>query len=335
MTTIVDVAREAGVSTTTVSHVINATRYVHPDTEKAVRQAIDKLGYIPNTLARALTGAKQHIIGVMIPALNNQYFHQTLHWIDASCRQHKMMTIYADHQENADYELQIVQSLHQRRVDGILLAPSADCGKTLDYIRKHKIPTVLLDRFPAGDFDTVGTENYHAVMQMVEHLFDHGHERIAYIQGHPHISTTEMRISGFIAAFEKRGIDKKNATIIAGNSDLETTYQALTTLLSDAGTNAKPTAIFTGNNVMTMGALKALRDANLSIPDDMALVGFDDFELADIFQPPLTLIAQPLQAIGEQAVAHLLKRIETPNAPPQHLQIPPQLKIRASCGCRT
>lgn len=331
MTTIIDVARQANVSTTTVSHVINGTRPVHPDTQKAVLEAIETLGYIPNTLARALTGAKQQIIGVMIPALNNQYFHQTLRWIDRACRQHQMMTIYADHQEDARHELQIVQSLHQRRVDGILLAPSANSGETVDYIRKHQIPTVLLDRFPVDDFDGVGTENRLAVMQMVAHLFALGHRRIAFIKGCAHISTTEERLDGFTAAYKKHDIPLADAQIIAGDSSVETTYQAVSKRITTAST-ARPTAIFTGNNVMTVGALKALREANLHIPDEMALVGFDDFELADVFAPPLTLIAQPLQQIGEQAVKILLNRIENPDGERQIVKIPPTLAIRQSCG---
>lgn len=331
MTTIVDVARKANVSTTTVSHVINGTRYVHPDTEKAVRQAIETLGYIPNTLARALTGAKQQLIGVVISALNNRHFHQILPWIDQSCRRHNMMTIYADHQEDANHELHIVQSLHQRRVDGILLAPSANSEKTLDYLKKHKIPTILLDRFPAVDFDGVGVENQTAVEQMTEHLFGLGHSRIAFIQGRPHISTTEERLAGFTNAYRKHDKPLTDAHILIGNADRQTTYQAVSELFASP-TAATPTAVFAANNVMTVGALKALNDARISIPDDVALVGFDDFELADVFQPPLTLIAQPLQSIGEQAVERLLKRIENPQAKVQQLRIAPILQIRQSCG---
>lgn len=332
MTTIVDVARKAKVSTTTVSHVINGTRPVHPNTEKAVRQAIESLGYIPNTLARALTGAKQQIIGVTISAFNNRHFHQTLPWIDKTCRQHQMMTIYADHQEDAEHELQIVQSMHRHRVDGILLAPSTHSERTLDYIRKHNIPTVLLDRFPADDFDGIGTENRFAVRQMTEHLFAHGHQHIAYVKGRPQISTTEERLAGFIDAYNERGESVSEQQIIAGNSCADSTYQAISDLFNAPNTN-KPTAIFTGNNVMTVGALKALRDAKLTIPDDVALVGFDDFEWADMFEPSLSLIAQPLQHIGEQAVARLLNRIDNPDHAREVIQVPATMQLRRSCGC--
>lgn len=333
MTTIIDVAKKANVSTTTVSHVINGTRPVHPKTEKAVREAIEALGYIPNALARALTGAKQQIIGVMISALNNHYFHQTLHWIDKTCHKHQLMTIYADHQDSPEHELHLVQSLHQRRVDGILLAPSGHSKKTLSYLKKHRIPTVLLDRFSGDAFDGVGTENQLATQQLVEHLFSHGYQRIAYLKGRPHVSTTKERLNGFMQAHQQRGVIVDNNLILAGHASRDIAYQQVSQLLIDCKT-ALPEAIFAGNNLMTIGALKALREHHIRIPDEIALVGFDDFDWAALFEPRLTLIAQPIQAIGEQAVALLLNRIENPDSKCQIEQIAPQLKIRQSCGCR-
>lgn len=330
MATIVDVARAAKVSTSTVSHVINGTRHVHPKTAKAVQDAIDALGYIPNSLARALAGASYQTIGVAISALNNHYFHETLHWLDKECTEHGVMMIYADHHDEADRELHVIQALHQRRVDGILLASAGTSEATLDYLKKHRIPTVLIDRLSTQEFDQVGVENTQATQAMTEHLIEHGHRNIAYLVGKPHISTTDERLAGFYAAHKKHGLKVNANYLICGESNSVVARQVTEQLLS---MNPRPSVIFSSNNLMTIGVMQALRAAHVKVPEEMALAGFDDFDWADLFEPRLSLIAQPIEQIGVKAVQLLLERIKYPDAPYQTIQFAPDIKIRHSCGC--
>lgn len=330
MATIVDVARAANVSTTTVSHVINRTRHVHPETAQAVNDAIEALGYIPNSLARALAGASYRTIGIAISALNNHYFHETLHWLDKECTDNDVMMIYADHHDEAERELHVVQALHQRRVDGILLASAGASEEALAYLKKHRIPTVLIDRLSTQEFDQVGVENTKSTEELTEHLLAHGHTRIAYLVGKPYISTTAERLQGFYAAYEKRGLTVDSSLLFYGESDTQVGRTVTEQILA---MNPRPTAILSSNNLMTIGVMQAIRAANISVPEDMALAGFDDFDWADLFEPRLSLIAQPIEKIGVKAVQLLLERIKNPDAPYQTIQIAPEIKIRHSCGC--
>lgn len=330
MATIIDVAKAAKVSTSTVSHVINGTRHVHPKTAKAVRDAIDALNYTPNNIARALAGAASKTIGVAISALNNHYFHETLHALDKECTQHDIMMLYADHHDEADRELKVIQALHQRRVDGVLLASAGMSQASLDYLKKYRIPTVLIDRLTTQGFDQVGVENTKAMQTMTTHLLDHGHQRIVYLIGKPHISTTAERLAGFKAAYAERGMTPEPGLLICGESDTNTAQDITKQVLE---MNPRPTAILSSNNLMTIGVMQALRAANIRVPEDMVLAGFDDFDWADLFEPRLSLISQPIEKIGVTAVQLLLRRIANPTATYQTIQIEPQIKIRHSCGC--
>ena len=332
MATIVDVARAAKVSTSTVSHVINGTRHVHPDTAQAVHDAIDALGYIPNSIARALAGVSYQTIGVAISALHNNYFQQTLHAIDKECTQHSVMMIYADHHDEAKRELQVIQALHERRVDGIILASAANNQLTLDYLKKHKIPTVLVDRLSTDAFDQVGTENKQAMCNLTQHLIEHGHKNIAYLAGKDHLSTSAERLAGFHEAFAIKGLSHNRELMFHGKSDTEVARLVTEQILA---THPRPTAILSSNNLMTIGVMQTLRAHNINVPEQMALAGFDDFDWADLFEPRLSLIAQPIEQIGVTAVRLLLKRIKNADIPYQTIQIAPEIKIRRSCGCES
>lgn len=328
-----DVAKKANVSPTTVSHVINGTRYVHPDTKKAVHEAIATLGYVPNSLARALAGGAQQTIGVAISALNNHHFQETLHLINEIGYQHGMMTIYSDHQNDPEYELKVVTYLHQRRVDGILMVSSDNSSDSLAYLKQHRIPTVLIDRFTGeAGFDQVGTENAVATESMVTHLLENGHKDIAFLKGIEVLSTTTERFEGFVNAFKKQGIEINQSLIMTANSETDTAKQATLRLLRQT---PRPTAIFSSNNAMTIGVLQALRQENIRIPDEIAVAGFDDFDWAELFTPPLSLIAQPIQEIAETAVKLLLRRIKEPQADYQICRLAPQLMLRESCRLAT
>jgi LacI family transcriptional regulator len=329
--TMEDVAKIAKVSTSTVSHVLNGTRKVSPATVRAVEMAVQELGYIPNTLARSLARSTTNTIGVAISALSNQYFSETVHAIETECAKHGIMMLFVDTHDDPEQELRVIKALHHRRVDGILLAPSmGQQPLALDYLQANDIPTVLVDRLVAKGFDQVGVENIKSSQALVAHLIEHGHRRIALIAGRPGFSTTDERIEGYQAALNAAGLPFDPALLVNGESNSEPARVATRQLLA---LESPPTAIMAANNLMTLGAMHALRDANIAVPGQMALVGFDDFDWADFFVPRLTLIAQPIKALGAYAVTLLLKRIESPEGKKQTVRMAPTLRIRNSCGC--
>nr|WP_218580412.1 LacI family DNA-binding transcriptional regulator [Pseudomonas sp. Q1] len=324
-----DVASRAGVSTSTVSHVLNGTRKVSPVTVQAVQRAIEELGYIPNTLARSLARSSTSTIGVAISALSNHYFSETVHAIETECAKHGYMMLFVDTHDDPEQELRVVTALHHRRVDGMVLAPS-NGSKALDYLRVNQIPTVLVDRMMSEQFDQVGVDNAQPTQALIAHLIAHGHRRIGFIAGREGFSTTDERVAGYRAALQAAGLPFDPQLLVNGGSNTQPARQATAQLL---GLAAPPTAIMAGNNLMTLGAMHALRDAHIAVPGQMALVGFDDFDWADFFVPRLTLIAQPVQALGARAVDLLLQRMARPDAPTQSVRLAPTLRLRHSCGC--
>lgn len=329
MVTMDDVASRAGVSTSTVSHVLNGTRKVSPATVQAVQRAIQALGYIPNTLARSLARSSTNTIGVAISALSNHYFSETVHAIETECAKHGYMMLFVDTHDDPEQELRVVTALHHRRVDGIVLAPS-NGSMALEYLQANEIPAVLVDRMMSEQFDQVGVENAQPTQALIEHLIAHGHRRIAFIAGRAGFSTTDERVAGYKAALQAAGLVFDAQLLVNGGSNTAPARQATAQLLRLA---APPTAIMAGNNLMTLGAMQALREAQIEVPGQMALVGFDDFDWADFFVPRLSLIAQPVQALGARAVDLLLQRMASPGSPPQSVRLAPTLQLRNSCGC--
>ncbi|MFD3928546.1 LacI family DNA-binding transcriptional regulator [Streptomyces sp. NPDC058614] len=352
MATMVDVAQRAGVSTATVSHVLNDTRPVRPATRQAVLEAMDALGYTPNTLARSLVTSRTRSIGLAVSAISNPYFTEILQGVEAGALEHGYGLLIADPHDDPVHERKVVQLLHERRVDGMIVAPSADPDELLGYLAKHEVPTVFLDRLvhPPGEtpaetpsddssgapqdtpfrFDQVCTENAEPMAQLVTHLAELGHKRIGLVAGLPGLSTTTERISGYRHGLANAGLPYDERLVAHGDSQSAAAERTTHALLSLA---APPSALVTGNNAMTIGALRALRERGLSVPDDLALCCFDDFAWADLFAPRLTAISQPSKEIGARAVQLLLERLASPGRPGRTVRLPSTLVHRTSCGC--
>ncbi|WP_037668592.1 LacI family DNA-binding transcriptional regulator [Streptomyces griseus] len=336
MPTMADVARCAGVSVATVSHVLNDTRPVLPHTRQAVLDAIDELGYTPNTLARSLVTSRTHSIGLAVSAISNPYFTEILQGVEAGALEHGYSLLIADPHDDPEHERKVVQLLHERRVDGMIIAPSADPRGLLAYLTRHDVPAVFLDRLiedPAdvtSRFDQVCAENAEPMTRLVAHLAERGHRRIALVAGLPGLSTTSERIAGYRQGLASAGLPFDERLLVHGDSATAGAERATANLLSLA---APPTALVTGNNAMTIGALRALRERGVSVPDDIALCCFDDFAWADLFAPRLTAIAQPSRDIGARAVQVLLDRLATPDRPTRTERLPCAFVHRTSCGC--
>lgn len=328
MSRIVDVARHAGVSVSTVSHVVNGTRFVSPETAQRVNEAIEVFGYLPNGLARALKRASTSSVGLAISAISNPYFSDIICAIEAECARLGLTVLLSDTQEDPERELAVVKTLHQRRVDGIVLAPSADPELSLAYLERVRLPCVLVDRMADGRFDQVGVDNAAAMRVLVDHVIAKGHYDIGYICGQPGLATTTERVDGFRAALAANGIalpadwlSSSNAT----SADATASARAMLMLAQ------RPSVLVTGNNMATIGTMRAIRELSLHVPGDVAVVGIDDFEWADCFEPRLTLMAQPCEEIGRQAASLLVQRIESPEGQRRAIRLEPTLQVRESC----
>ncbi|MDI2030146.1 LacI family DNA-binding transcriptional regulator [Saccharopolyspora sp. TS4A08] len=330
MATLADVARVAGVSSATVSYVLNGTRKVRPETERAVRAAVEEVGYIQNTLARSLATARTLSIGVAISSASNPYFTEILQGIEAEAVDRGYSLLVADPRDDPDHELRVVSHLHQRRIDGIVLAPSPDPSRTMRYLADHDVPTVLADRVIAGGYDQVSTDNTESTASLVDHLAALGHRRIGFVAGLAGLSTTDERLAGYREGLRRNDIDDDPELCREGSSESEAARRAASELL----TGSRPaTAIIAANNAMTIGAMRAVRDLSLSVPDDVALVAFDDFPWADLFAPRLTAIAQPSREVGAEALRLLLDRLDDPGRDPVEVRLESRFVHRDSCGC--
>ncbi|WP_328497050.1 LacI family transcriptional regulator [Streptomyces sp. NBC_00414] len=336
MATMADVARHAGVSVATVSHVLNDTRPVLPHTRQAVLDAVDALGYTPNGLARSLVTARTRSIGLAVSAISNPYFTEILQGVEAGALEHGYGLLIADPHDDPVHERKAVQLLHERRVDGMIVAPSAQPQELIGYLGRHDVPTVFLDRLVDGSpapgfaFDQVSAESAGSVTHLVTHLAELGHRRIGLVAGLPGLSTTSERITGYRHGLAYAGLPYDERLVIPGNSEAAGAERATGALLS---LPAPPTALVTANNAMTIGALRAVRARGLSVPGDLALCCFDDFSWADLFSPRLTAVSQPSKEIGTQAVRLLLERLDSPGRPARTVRLPSAFVHRTSCGC--
>ena len=330
MATIADVARRAGVATSTVSHVLNRTRFVSAATTRAVEDAVASLGYTPNVLARALARSTTNTVGLAISASRNPYFGDMVNAIEAECSARDMMVLLANTRDDPVEELRAVTELHRRRVDGILLAPSGGPeAPALTYLRDNAIPTVLVDRLPEAGFDGVGVENERSIAVLVNRLADAGHARIAFLGGQASFTTTLERADAAATALSRRGLGPDRDLVSIDHVAVATAREAVVRMLA---LPVPPTAFLGGNNLTTVGIVAALRRAGLQVPRDIAVAGFDDFEWGDVFEPGLTVMAQPCDEIGRRAAALLQRRIHDGAAALEVVRISPTLIRRGSCG---
>ncbi|ANN59863.1 LacI family transcriptional regulator [Mesorhizobium loti NZP2037] len=329
MPTMAEVARRAGVSVSTVSHVINRTRFVSPEKARLINDAIAAMGYQPNELARSLKVASTNSVGLAISAISNPYFTDIICAVEAECARLGLMVFLSDTQEDPDRELSVVRAFHQRRVDGVILAPSGAPQRAIDYLAEKKLPCVLIDRFADERFDQIGVENQSSMRALIDHVAAFGHKRIGYIAGQPGLATTRERVEAFRVSLVANGLECLPHYVSPENVDTASATAATHAILS---LPSPPTALVTGNNMTTIGAVRAIRERGLSIPGDLSLAGFDDFEWADCFEPRLTLVAQPCTEIGRQAAALLCARIASTDLEPQAVRLRAALQVRESCA---
>jgi LacI family transcriptional regulator len=302
---------------------------VSDGTRRKVLEAAELLGYADERLEGARSSGLT--VGVIVPSASSPYFGELIEGLSAEARRFDTALLLMTTEEDPALEQKAVQTLLARRVDGIIMTPTRDWGdRTKADLQHSGAPCVLVDRLEDSRFDAVGCEGTRAAEAIVRHLMGHGHTRIALIRGLSGLSTTRARETGYRNAFARRKIPVDPGYVVDGLSTVKGGRLATEALMAMP---QPPTAIFAANNNMTMGMLVALRRLDIRVPNDVAVVAFDDLEWSDILRPGITSIAQPFHAMGGQALQMLIDRVAHPDAPPRKLLLPASLEYRESCGC--
>ncbi len=328
--TILDVAREASVSYSTVSRVLNNIDVVKEETRERVLQAADCLGYVANRSARSLAGGVSGIIGLLVRDLGTSYIGEIVRGIDEEIAySHYDLMLYTTHQQRIK-ESTYVTMLTRGMADGLIMVLPRDPQAYLDSLHEYQFPYILVDHQGLGGTEAaVGTTNWQGAFEATEYLIQLGHHRIGFIMGTPTMGCSKDRLVGHRAALEKHRIAFDSALVYEGDFFQPAGYAGATALLN---LPEPPTAIFASNDVMAFGAMDAIRERGMHIPKDISLIGFDDIPQTAITHPPLTTVHQPLFEMGRMATKILVEYIANPNLPTRRVELPTKLVIRESCS---
>lgn len=308
MVTIRDVAKLAGVSTATVSHVLNDSRWVTPSTRRRVMDAVERLNYHPSGIARSLSTNITRSVGVLVADITNPFFAAIVRGTEDRLSAQRYNLIVCNTDESSEKERRYLELLLARRVDGLVIAPAGTGQPFYREFVSQKIPLVFIDRRPAERLGPViCADNAEAGHQVTRYLLDAGHRRIAILARHPTLSTVVDRIGGYRQALQEQGVLIDESLIAITESSPEAAARAAQNLML---LPIRPTALIATNLQMTLGVLQALQQQHLACPDDVSLICFDDHPWAALFTPPLTVIRQPIAEMCDAAVDTLLRAIE-------------------------
>ena len=332
MITIRDVAEHARVSVTTVSHVINGTRFVSDGAKERVQAAIAALNYVPSAVARSLKSNRTHTVGMMIPNNSNPYFAEIIRGIEDACFAAGFNVILCNSDDDPHKQGAYVRVLSEKQVDGLIVLSSGGDPELIDTLRTANMPQVVVDR-EIDDLSADLVEVNHEAGGRVatEHLLGLGHTRIACIAGPAGISSARQRVQGYRWALEAAGVPFNERLVTSGTFTAEGGHAAMRALLQ---LKDRPTAVFASNDLMAIGAICAAAQAGLNVPQNLSVIGFDDIALAAYSNPPLTTVSQPKQQTGELAARLLMQRIADPKRPLQREILQPAMCLRQSTGRR-
>jgi len=329
--TLEDIAQKSGVSRSTVSRVINGDIKVNPDTREKVKQVIQKYNFQPNLAARGLAAKKTNIIGLVTPAgvaalFTDPYFPQLIHGVSAACNaaQYTVMLWLAE----PEFERRTInQILHNGLLDGVIVSSMVMDDPIVQSLYESKMPFVLVGRHPTLDVNFIDVDNTQGGLDATLHLLRKNRRRIATITGPLNMIAGHDRFDGYQKALGQRNFPVLAELVAEGDFTEVGGYNAMRRILP-----AKPDAVFAASDMMAMGAIRAIREAGLSIPQDIAIVGFDDLPTASQVNPPLTSIRQPTVRMGSLAVDTLIDMIQHPRQQTHHLLLGTELIERTSCG---
>ncbi len=345
MPTILDVAQRAGVSTATVSHVINQTRFVSVETIEKVQRAMEDLGYRPNVLARSLRSGHSHTIGLVLPDSSNLFFAEVSRVVEETVFEHGYSVIICNTNGVSARERSYLEILAAKQVDGVILISVGGSGQNVRDLVDPHTPVVVTDReFDSGLADTVLLDNNLGGRLAAHYLVSLGHRRIAVISGPDAVNSSAKRVEGFRQALHESGIELPHEYIVRGDYRFSSGEQGFNQLYRQPQV---PTAVFACNDMMAIGAIKAAHNLGIKVPEQMSVIGFDDIPLAGAILPALTTIAQSHTEMASIAARLLLQRLgvagigELPGDPMvnadgsnnfRNIILQPALVIRESCS---
>jgi len=331
--TIKDVAEHAGVSVTTVSRVLNDHAYVADSVRVRVQESMQTLGYRPNRAAQRLRNNSSDLIGLIIPDIQNPVFQSMVRGVEDAAYQNGLNVMLCNTDDNPDKQKVYLRVMMAEQAAGLIVVPThPNDGVSLGPVREAGIPIVILDREVANfDADVIKVDNAHGSSAATRHLLALGHRRIAFIAGTQVLSPGRERLQGVRESLGEHHLSLDDMLVEYGDFKLESGYELTLKLMRQPN---PPDALFVMNCLMTMGAIRALHELGVRIPQDVALVGFDDVPWAEDLDPPLTAVAQPTYELGQQAVQMILRRIARPQAAYHKVILQPRLLVRKSCGAQ-
>jgi len=333
--TLKDVAREAGVSITVASRGLGSYGYVSRESREKVLRAAKKIGYQPDQIAKSLKTQQTYTIGLLISDITNIWFTTMVRAIEDVAEQNGYNLILCNTDENQEKETRYLKVLYGKKIDGLIIAATGEKSPYLKKLIRGGLPVILIDRKLKGFHTTqVTVDNEFGACEAVKHLINLGHKRIGVINGHPRTTPGKERFEGYKKALAENNISLDPALVKYGDFRIEKARKASQELIKMKN---PPTAIFVANNVMVMGTYQVLKENNVRIPEEMAIVGFDDPEWASLMEPSLTTIGQPSHSMGTMACQVLLQRIrknERKRLQDEEIVLRPKLIIRKSCGAK-
>lgn len=329
MATIKDVAKRAGVSTTTVSHVINKTRFVAEDTKAAVWAAIKELNYSPSAVARSLKVNNTKTIGLLATSSGSPYFAEVIQAVEAACYEKGYTLILCNTQNDLEKQEAYLAMLAQKRVDGLLVMCSEYHPPLLSLLQSYNsIPMMVMDWGKHSDFtDNIEDNGFQGGYLAARYLIERGHRDIATITGQLNEFTGSQRHNGFLHALKEAGITIPDEWIIEADFQPNEGYEGMLKLLKS---KKRPTALFCGGDVIAMGALCAVGEMGLQVPQDISVIGYDNIRNTRYYNPPLTTIQQPKESLAEMALDMLLDRIINKRETYHSIELHPELVERSS-----
>jgi LacI family transcriptional regulator len=324
-----DVSRRAGVSTATTSRVLNGKGFVSEELRLRVLSAVEEMRYIPNGLARSMSLRRTHSLGLVVSDVTNPFFTVLARGVEDVGQERGYSVVLCNSDSKQEKERAYLEMLHEKRVDGILVSPNGADPNPVERILQAGIGVVLVDRVLAGvRASSVSADNFAGARSAAEYLLTLGHRRIGVIAGRLGASTGEERLNGFQAAMNDLGVAIDSSLVIRGDFTEDGGNQAAIQLYSQT---PRPSAVISLNNLMTTGALFALRTVGCGIPDDLSLLSFDDLPLFSLLAHPLTVVAQPAYDMGRVACRLLIDQLEGIGTTHRQVRLATSLLIRESC----
>jgi LacI family transcriptional regulator len=324
-----DIALKTGLSITTVSRVLNgkAKQYrIGIKSQQTIEEAAKELNYIPNHFAANLRSGKSNTLGLILPSLDNPFFARIASLINTEVRKHGYTLIIGDSNEDIEAEKLELQQFVSRNIEGLIIVP---CGSTVEHIEQlnnRGLPLILLDRyFENSNIPFVACDNFNGAVMATQHLIQHGHSSIACIQGVKKSTPNKRRVSGFKETMQEAGIE--NIRIVGDDFSVQNGFLETKLLLQ---WEERPTAIFTLSNTIAMGCLKALKEENIRVPEDISIITFDDHPYLDFLATPITSIAQPIEHICKIALRYLFSRLNEEESIANQVILKPEMKLRES-----